>query len=153
MCLCVCVSYNEIRLALGLMKPVVIYQHYVRLHPPALFIKLQTLTPQRCSADGRGVMAFLLPVFLSFFPFNTFFFLALSSPHGLSSQMWCVASNTFALSVSLISLHYCSSLHLKQSLTAARTTFLSFSCLSHPSLFPIGLLKICCCCFFTSFPS
>jgi len=46
-CVCVCVSYNEIRLALGLMKPVVIYQHYVRLHPPALFIKLQTHTPQR----------------------------------------------------------------------------------------------------------
>ncbi len=80
-------SYNEIRLALGLMKPVVIYQHYVRLHPPALFIKLLTHTPQRerqrekmclrcgvVGTDGGGVMTFLLPVLFLLALF--FFFLA-----------------------------------------------------------------------------
>ncbi len=73
-------SYNEIRLALGLMKPVVIYQHYVRLHPPALFIKLLTHTPQRERQREKMclrwwcVMTFLLPVLFLLALF--FFFLA-----------------------------------------------------------------------------
>ncbi len=97
MCVCVCVcvcarmSYNEIRLALGLMKPVVIYQHYVRLHPPALFIKLLTHTPQRERDRERkcvwDVVWWVLMVgvwwhfcFLSFFFFWHFFFFFLAFP-------------------------------------------------------------------------
>lgn len=150
MCVCVFVSYNEIRLALGLMKPVVIYQHYVRLHPPALFIKLLTHTPQR-QKESVFEMVVMEGVwwhfcFLSFFFIEHFFFSRLSSPCGLSSQMWCVGSNTFPLSVCLS--HLTPLLLLTASQTAFHCYSRNFFSLFLVHLIPLSFLSVFLWCLF-----
>jgi len=106
------------------MKPVVIYQHYVRLHPPALFIKLQTHTPQR-EREKVFVMVLVEGVWWHFWFLSYFFSLTLFFSPFLPS--WLVFTDDV---LALTHFHHICLSHLTPLLllTASQTAFLCYSC-------------------------